>query len=101
MIKIGRSTCPNCGGVLKNYDKVLRIVRSKYQYTYRVKVRRKRCPDCGRVHRELPKYLFPHKQYEKEVILGAINGQITPNTLGYEDYPCEMTFKRWKLFYSE
>ena len=27
--------------------------------------------------------------------MGVIEGLITPETLGYEDYPCEMTMHRW------
>jgi hypothetical protein len=45
----------------------------------------------------LPDYLFPYKQYEREVIIGVMDGYITPETIGYEDYPCEMTMKRWKF----
>ena len=35
------------------------------------------------------------KEYESEIIIGVIEGLITPETLGYEDYPCEMTMNRW------
>ena len=47
------------------------------------------------LHRELPEELFPYKQYESEVIRGVLEGLITCETLGYEDYPCEVTMIRW------
>ena len=31
-----------------------------------------------------------------------MNGYITPETFGYEDYPCEETMKRWiKMAYAK
>jgi hypothetical protein len=50
---------------------------------------------CGALHRELPEELLPYKQYEAEVIIGVLEGLITCETLGFEDYPCEMTMSRW------
>lgn len=52
--------------------------------------------DCQTLHRELPDFIFPYKQYEAEVIQGVLEGFITTETSGYEDYPCEMTMVRWK-----
>ena len=78
------------------YDKVKRIVRTKGRVTNRTIIRRLRCPKCGRLHRELPEDIFPYKQYEAEIIRGVLEGFITPETMGYEDYPCEMTMIRWK-----
>jgi uncharacterized C2H2 Zn-finger protein len=96
MIGENKSSCPICGGVLKYNDHVQRIVRTKKRETKWVKIRRLRCSDCGALHRELPDYIFPCKQYESEVIKGVLEGLITPETLGYEDYPCEMTMVRWR-----
>lgn len=59
-------------------------------------IRRLRCRECGMVHRELPEFIFPYKQYEAEIIIGVIEGFITCETLGFEDYPCEMTMIRWR-----
>lgn len=56
---------------------------------------RVRCMKCSAVHRKLPDFIFPYKQYESEVIIGVLEGFITPDTVGYEDYPCEMTMMRW------
>ena len=95
MVMQDQSTCPKCGGELKYYDSVPRIVRTKGRETTRVPMRRFRCAHCGAVHRELPELLFPYKQYETEVIIGVLEGLITCETLGFEDYPCEATMVRW------
>lgn len=96
MVTHDESTCPDCGGILKYYDSVPRIVRTKRRSTSWIKVRRLRCIKCGHLHRELPDDIFPYKQYEAEIIRGVIEGLITCETIGYEDYPCEMTMIRWK-----
>lgn len=61
MISDNQSICPKCGGQLKYYDHVQRLVRTK----------------------------FGNK---------VLEGLITCETLGFEDYPCEMTMIRWRLF---
>lgn len=96
MVSCNITVCPDCGGILKYYDTVSRIVRTKRRETNQVKIRRLRCSKCGEVHREIPDYIFPHKQYETEVIRGVLEGFITPETIGFEDYPCEITMLRWK-----
>lgn len=88
--------CSICGNKLRYYDSVPRVMRTKNRYTIWIKVQRFRCPSCGRIHRKLPDYIFPYKQYEAEVIRGVLEGFITCETYGYEDYPCEMTMIRWK-----
>lgn len=97
MIISGRTNCPNCGGNLKYYDSVPRIVRTKGRITTQIIIRRLRCLKCGGIHRELPEDIFPYKQYEAEIIQGVLEGLITSETIGYEDYPCEMTMIRWKM----
>ena len=82
MINDSKSTCPKCGGQLKYYDSVKRIVRTKYGVKNKV---------------ELPDFIFPYKQYEAEIIIGVLEGLITCEMLGFEDYPCEMTMIRWRL----
>ena len=96
MIVEKTSTCSKCGGDLKYYDSVLRVVRTKNRGTKKIKVRRLRCVKCEHLCRELPDYIFPYKQYEAEIIRGVLEGFITPETIGYEDYPCEMTMIRWE-----
>lgn len=89
------SICPGCGGLLKYYDSVKRITRTKNRGTKIIKIRRLRCCSCGAIHREIPETIFPYKQYEAEVILGVLEGFISPDTIGFEDYPCETTMNRW------
>ena len=97
MIRKGQTKCPCCGGELKYYDKVKRIVRTKSRRSCYINIQRLKCQECGSIHRELPSFLFPYKQYEAEMIKGVLEGLITSGTLGFEDYPCEMTMKRWKM----
>lgn len=96
MVIRNTSTCTICGGSLKYYDSVPRIVRTKGRFSEYVKIRRLRCLDCRHIQREIPDNIYPYKQYESELIKGVIEGYITSETIGYEDYPCEETMKRWK-----
>lgn len=96
MVSMNASICPKCGGELKHYDSVQRIIRTKARRTSWMSLRRLRCVECGTFHRALPEVLFPYKQYEAEVIRGVLEGLITCETIDFEDYPCEMTMERWK-----
>lgn len=89
------SKCPACGGELKCYDQVWRLVRTKGGRKHHIKVKRFRCCDCHEIHRLLPSFIFPYKQYHGKIIRCVLKGIITSETLGFEDYPCEMTIKRW------
>ena len=89
-------TCVKCGGKLKYYDSVPRIVRTKGRKTVWIRVHRLKCLRCGKLHRELPDFLVPYRQYEIEIIKGVVEGFITCETYGFEDYPCEMTMRRWR-----
>lgn len=89
-------TCASCGGNIKYYDKVPRIVRSNDGVATWVYIERFRCCRCGEIHRKLPSNLLPYKQYDAKIIKGVLEGFITCETIGYEDYPCEMTMIRWK-----
>ena len=86
MITNDVSTCPKCGGDLKYYDRVTRIVRTKGRKTWKIPMRRLQCTRCGSVHRELPELIFPYKQYEAEVIIGVLEGFITCETIGFEEF---------------
>lgn len=87
--------CPGCGESLKFYDMVPRIIRTGERTISWVKIRRLRCRGCGTLHRELPSQITPYKQYDADIIYGVLDGFITCETLGYEDYPCEATMLRW------
>lgn len=87
--------CPKCGGQLKHYDRVRRIVRTTGGLITWTKIRRMICSTCGAIHREIPNYIFPYKHYESRIIRGVILGDISPCDLDYEDYPCEATMIRW------
>lgn len=89
------SSCPECGGTLKYYDKVRRIIRTKGGVKEYIKVMRFKCVDCNRLNRLLPDTLYPYKHYVAEIIDGVLSGIITSDILEFEDYPCEMTIKRW------
>lgn len=89
------TTCPECGGVLKYYDKVRRIVRTKGGDKCDIEVKRYRCCECRAIHRDLPDFIFPYKHYDADIIKGVLAGFINSSTIGYEDYPCDMTMRRW------
>lgn len=89
------SICSACGGILKYYDSVKRLVRGVGGNKRWVKVKRFRCVECHEIHRVLPDFIFPYKHYESSIIKGVIDGLISCESLDYEDYPCEMTIKRW------
>lgn len=95
MVREDNLRCPGCGNQLKYYDSVLRIVRSKNKSAKWIKVKRYRCVKCNKIHRVIPHFIFPYKQYEAEIIIGVLEELITPDTLGYEDYPCWETMFRW------
>lgn len=100
MVKQNECICPKCGGELKYYDSVKRIIRTKRRVTNYISLRRLRCKSCNSIHREIPDDIFPYKQYEAEIIIGVIDGLITCETLGFEDYPCELTMVNWVKAFS-
>lgn len=98
MISNSNSSCPKCGGQLKYYDTVKRMVRTKYGLKNKVYIRRFRCQECNSIHREIPEFILPFKQYEADIVFGVIEGYITNEIIGFEDYPCEVTMIRWRRF---
>ena len=99
MVRKNDTVCPKCKGQLKHYDVVKRPYKTKGGKIRSTIINRSKCSMCGSVHREIPEFIFPFKRYEPEVIYGVIEGFITPDILGYEDYPCEQTMIRWKTQY--
>lgn len=100
MIRKNSIKCPKCGVSLKYYDTVIRILKEGNGKYKRLYIRRFKCCECKNIHRELPDNVYPYKHYDSEIIDGVVEGYITPNTLGYDDYPCELTMIRWKQAYA-
>ena len=100
MIRKKTDNCPKCNGQLFYYDKAKRIVKTRYGRQIYIFVKRYKCSVCGSVHRCIPKFLIPYKHYELEIIKGVLEGIITNDILGFEDYPCEQTMKRWREIYN-
>lgn len=96
MVYVGDTVCPDCSGELIFFDRVKRVVKLGDGEKEWIYIRRLRCKNCKKLHRELPEYLIPYKQYDKEIISDVKHGVIDQDTYGYENYPCEMTMKRWK-----
>lgn len=90
-----KEACPLCSGNLKYYDSVSRIVFGRYGNKSHIKIKRYRCAKCNSIHRAIPDSIFPYKRYEADIILGVLDGNITNDILGFEDYPCERTISRW------
>lgn len=63
MICSGERVCPKCGGELRYFDTVDRIVKEFGGRKRHVSIDRYRCKTCRSVHRELPKDILPFKQY--------------------------------------
>lgn len=95
MVAVGQTSCPICGGELRFYDVVSRILKGKGGKKRYISIRRLRCVDYGSTHRELTDDILPFKHYEAEIIRGVIEGLITDQTYGFEDYPCLVTMLRW------
>lgn len=81
--------------MLKYRDSVKRIVRSKYGKKYFITIPRYIDTESGEIHRELPDNLLPYKHYEKNIIFGFVKGELSFDDLAFEDYPAEITVKRW------
>ena len=90
------SKCPKCGEECIKYGTVKRVVRTKYRESEWIRVQRWKCRACGYIWRELPEDVVRYKQYEREMITGVQEGLIDSNVLGFEEYPCEATMKRWR-----
>lgn len=96
MIREFNKTCPDCGDILHPYGTTKRLVREKYGKSNIIIIKRYRCASCNKIHRLLPYSITPYIRYDNEVITGVLDDLITSDTLGFEDYPCELTMQRWK-----
>ena len=96
MVKEDQDKCPDCGNVLKHYDYVSRVLKTKRGVKQKILVERRYCKVCHKVHRVITEDIIPYKQYERPVIEGVREGLISEETLGFEDYPSERQMKRWR-----
>ncbi len=53
MVRVGEQKCPSCSGKLKYFDRVYRIVRTKYRKTEWIDIRRLKYIKCEALDREL------------------------------------------------
>ena len=95
--------CPECHETLEYAFHVKRIRK-----TYNGKCRHLYIPVCKCVNdgclfnytRVLPDELTPYKHYETELIENVVDDLCTPEDIQTEDYPCEKTMDRWKVWIS-
>ena len=95
MVHYNDSSCPSCGGSLYFYDKVKRIVKLQNGIKKETEINRVRCKSCRKTHRVIPDDIIPYKHYAKDIVQGVLRGEITSELLDFEDFPCDMTMKRW------
>lgn len=90
------SKCVRCGEKCRKYGTAKRTVKRGGGSKETIRIQRWQCLNCRYVFRELPGNVERFKQYSKTVIEGVQSGEINESILEYEDYPCEMTMKRWR-----
>lgn len=86
--------CDICKNEMQHRDTVIRLVKYGNGLSKRVYMERVYCKKCHK-YKRINEITIPFKHYAKDIIVGIVNGEITPDTEGFEDYPCEMTIKRW------
>lgn len=96
MIRSGERMCPKCGGELRYFDTVDRLIKVENGKRKHISLDRYRCKQCRSVHRELPNDILPFKQYKASVVSGFTSGELSNDILEYEDYPCAGTVRTWK-----
>lgn len=87
--------CPYCGGPLQPRGYIWRRIKKENGKKSRVKILRKSCKNCGKWHRVIPDNIIPYKQYTKDIIEGFAASKLNNDMLEFEDYPCDITVKRW------
>ena len=96
MVDILNVRCPDCGDAARYYDSVKRKLRIEYGKSTLMYIKRYKCVNCGRIHRLLSADILPFKHYKAEIVFGVLSGRISSECVEYEDYPTELTMKRWK-----
>lgn len=96
MITNDVSTCPKCGGDLKYTDDDFSLVLfvRKYQFG-KLSMYGTTASALKPPHGDLPG-LSSFRPYNPSNTVGVLEGFITCETIGFEDYPCEMTMVRWQ-----
>lgn len=91
--------CPECGGLLKYRDKVLRGQKQTGGERKMYMINRLKCTNesCGKLHRQLTDGMIKYKQYSAEVIEDVLDEVISEED-GLE-YPCEGTMERWRRWF--
>ena len=79
---------------MKHRDYVWRTEKHEFGIKRMIKIERVRCPDCGFIKRLLPEDLLPYRHYSAEIIRKVVSGE-AEDDIRFEDYPCDMTKKRW------
>lgn len=90
------SSCPKCGGRLKHRSWVKRIKKQINGNVSQDKLQCFICTECKSTHRHITENFLPYKHYDSSIIFGFVDGTYSFYDLNYEDYPCEITVKRWK-----
>ena len=91
MIFTKGSVCPKCGGELQKRGSAIRYIRYGNGDRIKIRVKRYSCKKCGSWHTLIPDDILPYKQYSKKIV----NGEVDLEDTQYENYPCDMTKKRW------
>jgi hypothetical protein len=98
MIKASINSCSNCGEKLKYYDKVKRRYFINNRCENYIFLPRLRCIRCKKIHRVIIGDILPYKHYTESIVKNAIANK-EEFMYENEDYPCELTIKRWKREY--
>lgn len=101
MVDIYGVQCPDCGCDAHYYDRVKRKLRIEYGKTVITYIKRYKCVKCGKIHRLLSADILPFKHYKAEIVFGVLSGKISSECVEYEDYPTELTMKRWKTEFAD
>ena len=93
--------CPHCKSKLKKHSWVLRVKKlaGGIKEWRLIEVRKCTGEGCGRKHRLIPDDQVPYKHYEGQLIEKVADDALTEaEELEAEDYPCEETVARWKVW---
>lgn len=101
MVSLNEHICPACGGELRYYDTIRRMIKKEGGLKAWVLLPRAVCQKCGRIHRELPEDILPYKHYTKTIIDGFLTGDFSTLDLEFEDYPSEGTVANWKAEFGQ